>query len=101
MSRTATAIAATATLVRGEIDQHVRVEFAVKVTDLAALLTAAEKAALSAPGANVSLLFGGVLTTAAGATLEDGSAYPAAGNMATTALTRDQIAALAAYLKAN
>jgi hypothetical protein len=115
MDRSSSSITAAANLVRGEIvappngvDQHLRVEFSVKASDLEALLSEAEKTALSTPGASIRLLFSATVTDDAGNSLGVGqsgggssSAYPHAANASEVGLTTAQQFGLAAYLKAN
>ena len=67
----------------------------------AALLTPAEKALLSYPGQQTSVMFGCYLTDDAGNSLGSGSSYPGVFSFSRGSLTTDNELALAAYLKAH
>ena len=108
MARTSTALTATVTAVRNEIlsppsgtDGNVWIEVAVKASDLAALLTPAEKALLSYPGQQTNVMFGCYLTDDAGNSLGSGSSYPGVFSFSRVSLTTDNELALAAYLRAH
>lgn len=106
MPRTSTSLTATVTLVRNELlpqgtSQDVLVEVAVKASDLAALLTAAEKAALSYPGQQPALALGFVITDDAGAGIGDKSSAGVVDMTVVGALTAGLTSALAAYLRTH
>jgi hypothetical protein len=109
MARTSTALTATVTLVRGEIvsaplgvSSSILIEVSVKASDLLALLTPAEKAALSSPGQLPALGVGCVITDDGGTSLGDRSSFPGVTDIAVFgSLTTGLINGVAAYLKAH
>ena len=108
MARTSTALTGTVTLVRGELQsapggvyQDILIEVSVKASDLQALLTPAEKTALSYPGQMPGLGMACVITDDAGVSLGTRSSFAGVADMAVSGLTSGLIAGVAAYLKGH